>query len=148
MLFGWLAIQSLASRLVEQMHERRVRLEPDLVARTELMAFAEHRDDLLAAQFCEHLGFRPGRLDHDDLGFRPVVGDGEMLGPHAVDHGLAVGIGGWRYQRQLDAVRTLKRGRPVHPQLSFLEIYRWGTHEPRDGMVFRLVRKFKRRAHL
>src|SRR5258705_13617155 len=119
MFFGWLGIQSLASRLVEQMHERRVRLEPDLVARTELMALAENRDDLLAAQFRKYLGLRAGRLDHDDLGFRPVVGAGEMLGPHAGDHGLAVGIGGWRYQRQLHAVRTLKGGRPVYLQLAF-----------------------------
>src|SRR5436853_3714166 len=89
--FGYCsAIQSFASRLIEQMHERRVRLEPDLVARTELMTLAEYGYDLLAAELGEHLRLRAGRLDHDDLGLRPVVSDGEMLGAHAVDHRLAV----------------------------------------------------------
>ena len=51
------------------------------------MTLAEHGDDLLAAELGEHLGFRAGRLDHDDLGFGAVIGDGEMLGPDAVDRG-------------------------------------------------------------
>src|SRR2546429_7260507 len=96
------AIQSLASRLVEQMHERRVRLEPHPVARTELVALAEHGDDLLAAELGKHLGFRAGRLDNDDLGLRAIIGDGEVLGADAIDHRLAVGIGGRLRQRQLD----------------------------------------------
>src|SRR5262245_18195594 len=83
------AIQPLAGRLVEQMHERRVRLEPDLVARRELVALAEHGDDLLASELGEHLGFRAGRLDHDNLSLRAVVGDGEMLGTDAINHRLA-----------------------------------------------------------
>src|SRR5215470_15740725 len=101
------------------MHERRVRLEPDLVARGELMTLAEHGNDLLAAEFGEYLGFRAGRLDHDDLGFRAVVGDGEMLRTDAIDHRLAVGIAGCLCERQLDAVRPLERSRTVHLQLSF-----------------------------
>jgi len=52
------------------------------------VALAEHGDDLLAAKLGEHLRFRAGRLDHDDLGFRAVVRDGEMLGPDAVYSGL------------------------------------------------------------
>ena len=80
------------------MDERRIGLQPDLVARIELVPFAEHGDDLLAAELGEHLGLRAGRLDHDDLGLRAVIGDGEMLGPDAVDRGLPVGIGGRRLQ--------------------------------------------------
>ena len=75
------------------MHERRVRLQPDLVARIELMTFAEYGDDLLAAELGEHLGFRAGRLDHDDLGFGAVIGDGEMFGTDAVDRRPAFRIG-------------------------------------------------------
>ena len=59
----------------------------------ELVPLAEHRDDLLAADLREHLGLRAGRLDHDDLGLGAVVSDGDMLGPHAVDDGPAVGLG-------------------------------------------------------
>src|SRR5258708_22789597 len=82
--FGFSGIQSFACRLVEQMHERRVRLQPDLVARIELMTLAEHGNDLLAAELGKHLRFRAGRLDHDDLRFGAVVRDREMLGPGAL----------------------------------------------------------------
>ena len=41
------------------MHECRVWLQPDLVARIELVTLAEYGDDLLAAELGEHLGFRP-----------------------------------------------------------------------------------------
>ena len=60
------------------------------------MTFAEYRDDLLAAELGEDLGFRSGRLHHHDFGFGAVIGDGEMFGPHAVDRRPAVGIGGRR----------------------------------------------------
>jgi hypothetical protein len=36
-VFDLLGVQSLAGRLVEQMHERRIWLQPDLVTRIELM---------------------------------------------------------------------------------------------------------------
>src|SRR5664279_1689997 len=65
--------QSLAVRLVEQMYKRRIRLQPDLVARIELMPLAEHGDDLLAAELGEYLGFRTGWFHHHDLGFGAVV---------------------------------------------------------------------------
>ena len=87
-------------RLVEQMHEPRIGLEPDLVARLELVAFAEHRDDVVAAELGDDLDFRAGRLDHLDLGLGAVVGDDEMLGPHAIDRGAAVAAGGRRGERQ------------------------------------------------
>ena len=57
------------------------------------MALAEHGDDLFAAEFGKYLGLRSGRLNHDDLGFGAVIGDGEVLRPDAIDHGAAVGIG-------------------------------------------------------
>src|ERR1700737_988211 len=89
--FGCSGIQSFASCLVEQMHERRVGLQPDLVARIELMTLAEHGNDLLA----------------------PVVRDGEVLGPDAVYRGPAFRIGGRRGQRKFHAVRTFKAGTSV-----------------------------------
>src|SRR5450756_1776701 len=76
----------LAGGLIEQMDQRRIRLQPDPVARVELMALAEYRDDLLAAELGEDLGFRSGRFHHHDLGFGAVVGDREVLGPDAVHH--------------------------------------------------------------
>src|SRR3954469_1137032 len=113
------------------MYERRIRLEPHLVARTELMPLAEHGDDLLAAELGEDLGLRTGRLDHDDLGLGAVIGDGEMLGPHAVDRRLAVGIGGCRLERQLDAVRAFEEGTAVDLYLAFEKVHRRRTDEAR-----------------
>src|SRR5882672_7529549 len=118
----FLGVQSLSRGPVEQMHERRIRLQPDLVARIELMPLAEHSDDLFAAELGEDLGLRAGRLDHDNLGFGAVIGDGEMFGPHAIDGGLAFGIGWCRLERQLDAVRTFEGGAAVRFDLAFEEI--------------------------
>ena len=53
------------------MDEPRIGFEPDLVARLELVALAEHGDDLLAAELGDDLGLRAGRLDHLDLGLAP-----------------------------------------------------------------------------
>src|SRR4051812_41947914 len=68
---GWfLRVQSLFRGLVEQMDELRFGLEPDLVARLELMSFAEHRDNVwavfLATKFRHDLRLRAGWLDHLD----------------------------------------------------------------------------------
>ena len=65
----------MSGRLVEQMHELRIGFEPDLVARLELVAFAEHGDDVLAAQLGDDLDFGAGRLDDHDFGFGAVIGD-------------------------------------------------------------------------
>src|ERR1700682_4053900 len=105
------------------MHHRGVWFQPDLVARIELMTLTEYGNDLLPAKLGEDLRFRPRRLDHDDFGFRAVVGDGEVLGPHAEDHWLAVRVGRRRLQRQFHAVRTLETGAAVHPDLAFEEIH-------------------------
>src|ERR1700731_2267582 len=87
--FDFSGVQSLACRLVEQMDEGWVRLQPDLVARIELMTLAEHGDDLLAAELGKDLGFRTSRLDHDDLRFRAVVRHGEGPGADAGHRGPA-----------------------------------------------------------
>src|SRR5262249_59384830 len=110
--YSWLisSVQPLAGRLVEEMHERRVRFEPDPVAGIELVTLAEHGDHLFAAEIGEYLGFRTGRLDHDDLGLGAVIGDGEMLGPDAIDRRPSVGIGGRRFQRQGDTPRAPQSG--------------------------------------
>src|SRR3954447_12094833 len=97
------------------MHKRRIGFQPDLVARIELMTLAEHRDDLLSAKLGEDLGFRTRRLDDDDLSFRPVVSNREVLGPDAIDGGPAFRIGGCRGQRQLDAVLALETSPAVRP---------------------------------
>src|SRR5262245_52684733 len=47
LLFCVLCVQSLSGRLVEQMNELRIGLEPDSIARLELMTFAKHGDDVL-----------------------------------------------------------------------------------------------------
>src|SRR5581483_2484213 len=82
--------ETLTRRLVEKMDKPRVRLEPDLVARLELMAFAEHRDDFFAAELGDDLQLRPCRLDHLDLGVGAVVGKHKMLRPHAAQRRAAV----------------------------------------------------------
>src|SRR5665647_917235 len=74
-------LYSLAGALVEQMNQRRIRLQPHLVARIELMPLAEHGDDLLAAELGEYLGFRTGWFHHHNLGFGAIVRDREMLRP-------------------------------------------------------------------
>src|ERR1700722_8510789 len=60
-------LKSLAGRLVEQMNQRRLRFQPDLVARLELMTLAEDGDNLLAAQLVEHLRFQSSQLDNHKL---------------------------------------------------------------------------------
>src|SRR5262245_53849661 len=117
------------------MDERRIGLQPDLVARVELVAFAEYGDDLLAAELGEDLCFRAGRLDHDDLGPRAVVRNREVFRPYAVDRGLAVGIAGRGLQRQLDAVRALERGYAVHRDLALEKIHRRRPDEAGDELV-------------
>ena len=69
------------------MNETRIGFKPDLVARPELVSFAKHRDDFLAAEFGDDLGLRARRLDDLHLRFGPVVGDDEMLRADAVTVG-------------------------------------------------------------
>ena len=64
------------------------------------MAFAEHRDDVVAAELGDDLHLGAGRLDHLDLGFGAVVGEDEMLRPDAVDRGATVAARRRRGERQ------------------------------------------------
>jgi hypothetical protein len=52
-----LSNETFSGRLVEQMDQVPIRLEPNLVARLELMTFAKHGDDLFTAEFGENLSF-------------------------------------------------------------------------------------------
>src|ERR1700733_2624671 len=141
-------LKSLPGGLVEQMNQRRFWFQPDLVARLELMTLAEDGDDLFAAQLGEYLRFRSRRFDHHDFRLRTIIGNREMLRPHAIDRGPAVGIGGCRRQRQLDAVRPFEAGAAVGLDLAFEEIHRRRADEARDKLVVRPVVKFERRAGL
>src|SRR5207237_7486726 len=126
------------------MHERRVGFQPDLLARIELVTFAEHGDDLLAAEFCEHLGLRARRFHHDDLGLSAVIGDREMLGPDAIDRRPAVGIGRYRFERQPDAVRALERRATIGLHLALEEVHRWRADESRYELVLLPVIEIER----
>src|SRR5262249_863212 len=75
---------------VGQMQPSWIWLEPDLVARFEVVAFAEHRDDVVAAELGGDLQFGAGRLDHQHFGLGAVLGDDEVLRPDAVDDGMPV----------------------------------------------------------
>ena len=131
------------------MHERRIGFEPDLVARLELVTFAEHRDDFLAAELGEDLRLRAGRLDHHDFGFGAVVGDGEVLGPDAVDRGPAVGIGGRRRQRKFHAVRAVEADLAVRPDIAlFDDVHCRRADELRDEEIVRPVVQLERLADL
>ena len=93
------------------MDEPRIGFEPDLVARLELVSFAEHRDDVFAAKFGDDLQFGTGGLD--DLHFRlgAVVGEREMLRSHAVNRRLSIAGGAGSRQRELDASRSFETRR-------------------------------------
>ena len=47
--------QPLSRCHIEQMHERQIGFEPDLVARVEAVAFSEHRGDVVAADLGRNL---------------------------------------------------------------------------------------------
>jgi len=63
-----LGVQSLAGRLVEQMHERRIWLQPDLVTRIELMTSVPARSHFWrCAITIHHLPAERARIDSDQL---------------------------------------------------------------------------------
>src|SRR4051812_16547298 len=80
---------ALAGGGVEDMRHILARLEPDHLARREMMAFAEQRQDIAATDMHEHHGFRAGRLDDADLALETVVGEIEMFRPDPVGDVLA-----------------------------------------------------------
>jgi hypothetical protein len=63
----------VSRRFVEQVHESRVGLQPDPIARLELVAFAKYRNDVLAAQSRHHLKLGAGWLDNLDDRFGPQM---------------------------------------------------------------------------
>src|SRR5882757_10657888 len=141
--FGCSGVEPLTRRLVEQMNERGIWFKPDLVARIELMTFAEYRNDLLAAELGEHLRFRSCRFHHHDLGFRAVVRDGEMLGPDTIDRRPAVGIGRRAGERQFYAVRSLEAGAAIRFYFAVQEIHRRRADKTGDELVVGAVVKFE-----
>src|SRR5262249_40074624 len=96
--------ETFSARRVEQVRHARIGVEPDLVARLEIVAFAEAGDDPLAAKFGGDLKFGAGGLDDEHLGFRAAVGNDEVFRPDAVDHASSVAAGGRGQQRQTHAV--------------------------------------------
>src|SRR6266851_10349414 len=142
------SIQSFSGRLVEQMHEPWIGLEPDLVARLEFEALAEHRDDVLAAELGDDLKLGAGRLHHLDFGLGAVVGDGEMLGADAVDGGPAVGTRRRSVEGERDPVWPGERGRTIEADRAAQEIHRRRADEARDEQVVRPVIELERRTNL
>src|SRR5947207_15414276 len=103
------------------MNELRIWLEPDLVARLELVTLAEHRDDVFAAELGDHLDFSPGRLDDLDGSLGAVIGNDEMLGPDAVDRGASVAACRCRGQRQARAALPFELHLAVEASDAFQE---------------------------
>src|SRR5260221_9683627 len=99
------------------------------------MTLTEHGDDLLAAELGEYLGFRAGRLDHDDLGLGALIRDGEMLGPDAVDRPPAFGIGGHRGDPQLPPTRALETRPALRLRLAPSAIHRPPAEQTRPQPV-------------
>jgi len=65
------SLYALAGAFVEQMHGSRVRLQADPVTRIELVAFAEHGNDLFAAELMfSHYPIGEQALAAQELGNR------------------------------------------------------------------------------
>jgi len=74
---------------VEQVRQSGIGFEPDLIARFEVVAFAENRDDILVANLGDDLQLGAGRLDDEHLGFTAILGDDEMPGRPSLPVGAA-----------------------------------------------------------
>src|SRR5437660_10368375 len=97
------------------MHELRIGLEPDFVARLELVTLAEYRDHVVTAELGDDLDLGAGRLDDQDFGLRTVIDDAEMLRPNAVDDRSSVGIPRYVGDRQAHAARPFHLRLAVDP---------------------------------
>ena len=91
---------------------------------------------------------RAGRLDHLDLGLGAVVGDDEMLGPDAVDHGLPIAAGRRRGQGQTDAVGALEFQPAVGANRPVEEVHRRRADEAGDEQILWPIVELERRADL
>src|SRR6266851_1727444 len=129
------------------MDETRIGLEPDLVARLELMALAKHGDDVLVRQLRDHLDLGAGRLDHLDLGLGAVIGEGEMLGPDAAHDAAPIPPRG-RGERQAQAPRPFELREAVGAHRAAQKIHRRRADEAGDEQIVRPVVELERRADL
>src|ERR1017187_4627679 len=109
---------------IEQMHEPGIGFEPDLVARLERMTFAESCNDLGITELGDDLDFRTGRLDHLDHRLGTVVGDDEVLGPHAIDRFAPIAALWCSGERQACAAGPLKFELSVGADSAGQEIHR------------------------
>src|SRR5437764_7653328 len=130
------------------MNEIRVWLEPDLIARLELVTLAEYRDDVFAAELGDYLDLGTGRLDHLDVSLDAVIGDDEMLGPDAVDRGASVAARRGRGQRQARAAQRFELHFAVEANGAFQEIHRRRADEAGDKKILRFVIELERSADL
>src|SRR6478735_11798951 len=134
------------ARRVEQMGARQVRHQPDLVAGATADAVADERRQLLAVEATEELRVGAGRLDDDHFGRQSRIRRNDaVLGPHAVEHRLAVGRSCVRGKRQPDAAFEFDtRRRAVHARHAGYKIHRRradeGSYERVDGRVVQLQR--------
>src|ERR1700682_28745 len=106
------------------MDELRIGFEPDLVARLEIVALAEDRDDVVTGEPRRDLDFGARRLDDDDLARRAVVGEREMFGPNTVDRGPPIRAGRLSGKRQFDSVGRFEGGGAVRADAALEEIHR------------------------
>ena len=67
----------------------------------------------LAAKLGDDLDLGSGRLDHLDSRFGAVVGDAEVLGPHAVDRWPAVAVARRRASGKRDAAGAFELGAAI-----------------------------------
>src|SRR6478736_904676 len=106
------------------MNEPRIGFEPDLLARLELMAFAENRDDVLAAEFCDDLGLRAGGFDDLHFGFGAVVGKRKMFRPHAIYCRTAIVAGTRRWKGKFEPGRSFEAGGAVDANSALDHVHR------------------------
>src|SRR5579872_3592549 len=106
--------------------------KPDFIARLETMAFAEHCDNVLPAELGGDLNFRAGRLDHLDHRLRTVIGNGEVLGPNAINRWPAARCSRRRRERQVHIISADEFGLAVAADRTFEEIHGGRTDEAGD----------------
>src|SRR5690606_2846205 len=148
-ILWWTASDALPRFLIEQMYERRIGRERQLISRADRNALAEHADDFLAAELGEDLRLRARWLDDDDLGRDAVLRiDNEMLRPDAIDHRPPVRALRHVVDRQRDAALGHDTRRAVRDDLAFDEIHGRRADEAGNEQVVGTVVKIERGAHL
>src|SRR4029079_19130773 len=100
------------------MDEARVWLGPDLVARLELVALAEHRADVAAAKLGDDMKLRAGGLHYLHFGFGAVIGESGMVGPYAEECRSSVASRGRGAERKLASRRSLEGDAAVGADMS------------------------------